>query len=154
MSKIFGLPAHPFMVHLPVVLLPIAAILAVIAIIRPAFRAKYGAAIAAVTLVAFFATFFARQSGEQMYQLMNRGPNVDKHKSLANTTTILTFLFSGFFIVLVFGKRVSVLKNWQSWLVPALRVLVGVTAVLAAIWMARTGHEGARLNWNALSGQG
>ena len=38
----FGLPAHPLMVHLPVVLIPLAGIIAIVFAFRPAWLDRFG----------------------------------------------------------------------------------------------------------------
>ena len=154
MGKIFDLPAHPFFVHLPIVLLPVAVLLALYAVARPTFRDRYGRAIAAVAGVSFIGTFLAKESGEEMFEIMQRTPNVDKHQSLAQTTLIVAFVFALSFAGLVFSGRRSVLKAQQRWLTPTLMAVTVVSAIISAIWIARTGHEGAKLNWDAISGGG
>ena len=42
MDSISGLPAHPLLVHLPVVAIPLAAIGAVLLALRPGWRRAYG----------------------------------------------------------------------------------------------------------------
>ena len=41
MDTISGLPAHPLLVHVPVVLLPLAAVGVIVMLIRPAWHRRY-----------------------------------------------------------------------------------------------------------------
>jgi deazaflavin-dependent oxidoreductase (nitroreductase family) len=41
MDTLFGLPAHPFLVHIPIVLLPVAAIGVIAMVIKPAWHRRY-----------------------------------------------------------------------------------------------------------------
>lgn len=42
LENLFGLPAHPLLVHLPVVMVPIAATMALLMTIRPAWLDRFG----------------------------------------------------------------------------------------------------------------
>jgi hypothetical protein len=41
MDTLFGLPAHPLLVHMPIVLIPLAAIGVVVMLIKPAWHQRY-----------------------------------------------------------------------------------------------------------------
>lgn len=66
MDLLFGLPVHPLVVHLPVVLLPLAAIGVLVLTIKPALRAKLAVATLVVLVVGFLGTLVASSSGEAL----------------------------------------------------------------------------------------
>ena len=66
MLRLFGLPAHPLLVHFPVVAIPTLSLVALIMAIRPAFRERYGIAISLLGVVTTIATFLAAASGEAL----------------------------------------------------------------------------------------
>ena len=71
-DKLFDLPAHPLLVHAPVVLLPIAAILMVMFAVKPAWRLAAGwwpLCLVGVTVVLLLG---AKESGEALIEAYDR----------------------------------------------------------------------------------
>lgn len=66
MDTITGLPAHPLMVHLPVVLVPLAALGALVLALRPRWQPTFGPLLAAVTGLGLVGTLLASSSGEAL----------------------------------------------------------------------------------------
>ena len=58
-----GLPAHPLFVHLPVALVPLAAIGAVCMAVRPQWRQRFGVPVAIIAGVGFIGTLLAASTG-------------------------------------------------------------------------------------------
>jgi cytochrome bd-type quinol oxidase subunit 2 len=156
MKTIFDLPAHPLFVHAPVVLLPILAIVAVVAAMRPPVGRKLGVWLPVAALVVFGSVFAAVGSGEALDDELRKSPNyaldIKKHADLAETTRLLAFLF-----------LVATAAMWWFGRTPAddekpqakafrtgLTVVTVVFAVLATVWVIRTGHEGARSHWKGV----
>jgi len=42
LEELFGLPAHPLLVHMPVVIIPLAGVIAVVFAFRPAWLDRFG----------------------------------------------------------------------------------------------------------------
>jgi uncharacterized membrane protein len=63
-SKLFGLPAHPLIVHIPVVLLPIAVLGAILIVVSPAWRARIGWLVVVAAGVSLLFVQLAIGSGE------------------------------------------------------------------------------------------
>ena len=66
MDKLFGLPAHPFLVHVPVVLLPLTAIGVMVMAIRPAWHQRFRWAILATGAEGTLGIVLAASAGEQL----------------------------------------------------------------------------------------
>lgn len=66
MDTIFDLPAHPLMVHFPVVAIPVLAILGLVMAARPRFRDNYSLPVLALAVVTVVATFMAARSGQAL----------------------------------------------------------------------------------------
>jgi hypothetical protein len=84
-----------------------------------------------------------------MYKWMNEDPPVAKHRSLADWTLRFALLFMVLTGVMSFMERKATAssdggKRTASTVTGALALL---SAVLVVVWVARTGHEGARLTW-------
>ena len=74
MNNLFGIPAHPLLVHLPVVGIPVLAMLAVAMIVKPGWREKLALPTAALAVVMAGATILAASAGES---LQGRVPNTE-----------------------------------------------------------------------------
>lgn len=151
MKTFLGLPAHPLFVHAPLVLVPLVALAALALAVRPQWRRRYSTALAVAALVALVATLLAVRSGEAFEPAVKDVVDLDTHKSLANTTRLLVVLF------FLGSAGVAALDRMQNderpWADRAAQAVVAVTALLAvagSVWMARTGHEGARLVWDGV----
>ncbi len=154
LSTIAGLPAHPMFVHGAVVLAPLAAILLIIwALVPRANRHLFWPSLVSAVL-AVPAAIFAKSSGEAL--LIARGFSEDnpgrfaEHVRYADLFTIAV-LGSGVLAVL-YALLVS--RGYSNptvlWTVRILLVMVAVGVLVTAIL---TGHEGARLVWEAQGGR-
>lgn len=150
MEKIFGLPAHPLLVHLPVVLVPVVAICAVMLALRKDWRRRFGRTLVAASAVSCVAVFMAKQSGEALFELMQQAPDIRRHEQLSDTTMILTLLlFASIVGMVVMDRRNGNRKT--SRLSMGLSFLSIGFAVLALVGTIATGHEGAKITWEQVS---
>ncbi|MEZ5411178.1 MAG: DUF2231 domain-containing protein [Acidimicrobiales bacterium] len=151
MKTFLGLPAHPLFVHAPLVLVPLVALAAVTLALRPSWRRRCSTALAVAALVAMVATFLAMQSGEAFEPAVRDIVNLDTHKSLAQTTRLLVVVF---FLGSAAAAALDRMRgDERPWADKAAQAVVAVTAVMGvagSVWMARTGHEGARLVWDGV----
>ncbi len=150
-DKLFGIPAHPLLVHVPVVFTPLAAIGAVAIVAVPRWRRPYGLLVAAFAALAAIGVQLATWSGEGLEDRVDRNAAVDKHIDLAETARPLVFVF---FVVVVayvaFDRWVRAGDRRRSWTRPAmvaLSVLTVASAATATVWLVRAGHQGADAVW-------
>ena len=152
METIFDLPAHPLMVHFPVVAIPVLAILALVMVVRPSFRNHYGLAIVGLGVITTVATFMAAWSGQALAESIGIGDDlIDPHRTLGNT---LRFFVLGLTIAVgvstALSKRSSTAD--RDPMTMAAMVLVVGFSLLSLIWTVRTGHEGAKSVWQGVVG--
>jgi hypothetical protein len=152
MLKFLDLPAHPFFVHGPVVMLPLVTIGALLLALRPSWRAKAWAPFTGAVIVMFGAMILAMESGEALDEAFKGLAPTKRHIELAETTRLLTFGFLLLTLVeaiLVFKRKRSDVQADSS--AVALERICAYAVVLiglvATIWMVRTGHEGAKAVW-------
>jgi len=151
MKTFLGLPAHPLFVHAPLVLVPLVALATVALAVRPQWRRRCSVALAVAALVATVATLLAMQSGEAFAPAVEDVVNIDDHKSLAETTRLLVALFFvGSVAVAILDRMRSDDRPWADRAAQAVVALTAVVAVAGSVWMALTGHEGARLVWEGV----
>jgi uncharacterized membrane protein len=85
-TTIFGLPAHPLVVHAPVVLVPLTAIGAIVIALSAKWRARIGWIVVALGAVAVAASWFASQTGEALEEALNEENDLlERHASLGDT---------------------------------------------------------------------
>src|SRR4051794_39308686 len=91
-QSLFGLPAHPLLVHVPVVLVPLAAIGAVMLVVRRSWIQRFGWAVAAIAGVGWLGTLLAASSGEELVGQVDRSPSLHRHAELGSNARLFAFL--------------------------------------------------------------
>ncbi len=153
MGELFGTPAHPLLVHIPIVLLPLLAIVAIVMAVKPTMRHRLSWVLFGATLVAAAVTYWATQAGESLRHALQPalGTKADRHLELGNQTAVLSTIF---FV----GAACMVVM--ERWLLPrmvakrsavVLASVVALVGVVTAVWVIRTGHEGARITWDGVN---
>ena len=157
MESFFGLPAHPFFVHVPLVLIPLVSAGAVAVAVRPAWRRRFGVWLVGATALMVIATFLAVSSGEAFDDLLNNTEPIEHHEQLAKTTRLLVIgMFVAVLALTLVGRRRDRAEDlykgqaWMGWLMVALVPITVVTAVSSTVWVIRTGHEGTSVVWRNL----
>ncbi len=162
MESIFDLPTHTFAVHAPVVLVPLLALATVVALARAEWRRRFAWWLVAALVIVLGAVLFAIASGQAFDDVLAGQVDMDKHESLALTTRNLMFgwLLATIALAIVVRRdgasEVSVehgdgdVAAVRRYAQPALVLATVVLAVLATIWLVRTGHEGARVTWSGV----
>jgi uncharacterized membrane protein len=156
-----GLPAHPLFVHVPVVLIPTTVVAAVVFVFKREWFARYGIALAVVSIVAMSSIFLTMQAGAALRAALNlQGPAatlISEHSQAAHILAYIYVLFTATLIVTfaslrISGGRPTGLGIVDSLLSPkpmltALRVLLVLLAIGAGYMCFRTGDLGAKAVW-------
>lgn len=154
-EKLFGIPAHPLMVHLPVVLLPLCGLLALLLAVRPSLVRHYGIPFAVLTGVAFVGTFLATESGEGLEDILGeKSAAIERHAEWGDRTRLIALVF--FLLAVVFVavarrsqraavERFAVLRHRLA--IPVIAALLCVSAVATTVSVIYTGHTGAKSAW-------
>jgi uncharacterized membrane protein len=143
-DTIDGLPVHVLVVHVAVVLIPLAAIGAILIALRPRAMRLFGVATVLGAAIGTVASFVARSSGES---LSSRIGFPEPHVNYGETFPIAAL---GFLILLVifwlFARGVPLNRNRPLWL-----KVFGGAVVVAAIGISYftflVGHTGAEATW-------
>lgn len=149
-STIFGIPLHPLLVHATVVMVPLAAMLVILAVLVPRFRIWAGVLPAATSLVALILTPLSTGSGENLQNSVVETNLIEEHAELGNQLlffTIPLFIFAAAFWYFTRKSTESAFKSGQT-----LIMIIGVLAVIASIGtgvqVGRIGHSGAKASWS------
>ncbi|CAL9621534.1 DUF2231 domain-containing protein [Saccharothrix sp. NPDC042600] len=160
---IFGLPAHPLLVHAVVVLLPLAAVAAAALAVVPRWRQRYAWPLLGVTVLGVGAVLPAQKTGEQLEARLAglENPLIQRHAELGND--LLPFAL-GFFVVvvalLVAGRLAdrertaaaddtNVPRTWRRISV-VVAVLVVAAGAAATVQTVRIGHSGSTAVWTGV----
>jgi len=147
MLRLFDLPAHPLLIHFPIVAIPTLSIVAVVMALRPSFRKRYGITVALLGVVTTIATFLAVSSGQALSEEFGFTDEIiGTHRQLGETLRILVL---GVTITVISMAALSRRENIDSKHPASLLSSVGALALaaLSMIWVIRTGHEGASSVW-------
>ncbi len=168
-TTLFGLPAHPFFVHLPIILVPLCGIGAVAMAVSPTVRARYGLLIAGLTVVAGISTQFAISSGQGLQDSVPDSAALNQHIQIAESIRPLVLvLFLAIVAMLWLDHRaaratasaaagadvattersVSTTDGREKTLRLAVAGLAVVVALGANVRLFQIGHTGAKATWS------
>ena len=145
-DDIAGLPDHPLVVHLVVVLIPMTAIWAVVAAWRPRLLDRSFPYLFATLVIGTLATIVAKSSGDSLTAAVGLP---EAHAAAGDRLLTLSIVLTG--AVLLMG---GIHRLWPRR--PAqltMSVLVTVTALLAIPLTYAAGHSGAEATWKERYGE-
>ncbi|HEY5053272.1 MAG TPA: DUF2231 domain-containing protein [Solirubrobacterales bacterium] len=156
-----GLPAHPLFVHVPVILIPTTIIVAIVFMVRLDWFARYGIALAVVSIVAMSSVFLTMQAGAALrgaLDLHGEAANlISQHSQAAHILAIVYVLFTATLIVAFAACRISggmptglgIVDRLLSPMpvLMALRIALVLLSIGAGYMTFRTGDLGAKAVW-------
>lgn len=160
LQQIFGLPAHPLLVHAPVLLIPLCAIGAIWMVVSPTWRHKIGWIVVVLAGGAVVASQLAAGSGEALQDALHKDTAlVERHADLGETFVWFALVF--FLAVLALmvwdtmqrrkaaaaGEEPDLHLLGRSGVAVALGAVVVVTALGASFRVYQVGHSGAKSVW-------
>ncbi|HTR75536.1 MAG TPA: DUF2231 domain-containing protein [Solirubrobacterales bacterium] len=156
-----GLPAHPLFVHVPVILVPTTIVAAIVLMAKPGWLARYGIALALVSIFAMSSVFLVMQAGGALESVLHlRGEAahlISEHSQAAHILAIVYVAFTALLIVAFAAQRISGGRPTGLAIVDrplaspsvfnVLRGFVVVLAIVAGFFTFRTGDLGAKAVW-------
>ncbi|MDO9352527.1 MAG: hypothetical protein Q7T55_02465 [Solirubrobacteraceae bacterium] len=140
-EKIAGLPAHPLIIHLPIVLGPVVGLLCLL-LLSPKLRKKLLVPTAALGVLFAASAIAAVISGENFLAVLNIGEAIKEHADAARTLRLLAIVLAVLLVIF------AALRNKLPALAASgLAVVVAAVGVAAIGFTVKTGHEGATLVW-------
>ncbi len=164
MKSILGLPAHPLFAHIPVVLIPLAAIGAVL-MLWPRLRDRIGWFVVAIVFVAGLSTQLVISSGQSLREYVRETALLRAHTHMGENIrpwVLLMFLaLLGVMVVAHLARRrvtdtasdpasdpaSDTATNGLRIAGIALAVLSIIFSGVATYWIFRIGHSGAKAVW-------
>ncbi|MGA9279373.1 DUF2231 domain-containing protein [Ilumatobacter sp.] len=155
-DQFLGVPTHPLAVHAPLVLIPIATVVAIVFVVRADWRRRVGWFAPAIVLVFVGMLFVAKESGEAAEDADNVIGDIDLHEDLAESTFTLAIIWFVLTLALAVWDRVGVERvrslsagaaTRQDRIGLVLSAVTAIAAVVTTIWLLRTGHAGSESRW-------
>jgi hypothetical protein len=157
MNEVFGLPAHPLIVHAPVVLLPLALLGVILCLVRPQWRASLIVPTAVIGIIGAGGAILASQSGEWLQARVAETAQVHDHQQLGEMARNLSILFAGSLFVWALREMVET-RGWfkdgfvaklvaPRWIGIAATIGVVLFGTLTTAWVIQAGHSGAKAAW-------
>ena len=145
MDLITGLPIHPLINHGVAVLVPLAAIGALLVMFIPKFRNTYTPLVLVTVLLATISAFIATQSGEALSERVGL-PNAHATQGERLSYGVLTFaiLFTVWFAL---EKTDRISEVFASLFKKVLKVVIPITAISSFVLTILVGHSGAEATW-------
>ena len=141
-DRAFDLPAHPLLIHVPLVFIPLLGLAAIAA----AATDRYTTPVAIFAVVTLAFTLLAAGAGEAFLERTQR-----ERPELADSATMQDHADAGdllrFTVFALTFVLVGLLFATRNPLRIVLRVLVVLIALVAIFYTVRTGHLGAKLAW-------
>lgn len=158
LNTIFGIPAHPLLVHAAVVFIPLLVLGAIAYAALPGLHSRFTWAAAALAVIAPVSALLAKFSGENLRNQRFAGQNIPlllQHNAYANDTVlwtvglgILTLLLIAYVVT---GRRRGTGrygKGQRGGLeYAAATVIMVVVGGFTAYYVFRTGDTGAHMVW-------
>jgi len=151
-ESLFGLPAHPLVVHAAVVLLPLGALATVLTAALPGTRRHYALIALGVTVAASVAVGLAQGSGEELEDRAKETELVEEHTEQGERVLPwaigLTLISIG---VAGAGWLHRRKPNLSARRVTAVLTVAALLAGAGATWtIIDVGHSGAKATWDDL----
>lgn len=173
MDKLFGLPAHPFLVHIPIVLLPLAALGTVAIVVRRSWYHAYRWVVLAIAAAGTLGAVLAASAGEQLEGRITaiEGPQAasgwEHHAELGetarNVALVYLVLLTAYVVIpwIVDRRRptdsdshASTDRTTASWLRPLLAALALIGGAASMVTIVQAGHTGSKSVWEDTVKQG
>jgi hypothetical protein len=153
MDNLFGLPAHPIVIHAAVVLLPLAAIGTVVIAGSRSLRRRFGVLVAVCAVASVVVVWMAQESGQDLAERVKETSLVEQHTEEGES--VLPWAL-GVAIVAVgvagydrFAKPlVGDDPSRQRLAGAAMTVLAVVAGAGATYSVVKVGHSGAKAVWH------
>jgi len=140
-----GLPLHPLIIHVVVVLVPLSALGVILLLAFPRFVPNFSLLILILLITSTIAGFIAANSGQA---LSNRVGYPGNHAQQGERLSKLILLFTLLYIIwfVIYRKNIK-FKSADNLLKRGLSVLLLLAAIASTTFTLIVGHSGAKVTW-------
>lgn len=145
MDLITGLPVHVLVIHAVIVLVPLAAIGALLVVFIPKLRRTYNPLVLVAILISAVSAYVATESGEA---LSGRVGLPKSHATLGERLFQAVLVFAVLFIIWFVMERSDQLSSkLKKKLSNTLKVFISIAAIGSITLTVLAGHSGAEASW-------
>ncbi len=147
-NDLYGLPIHPLIVHATVVIVPLAALLVLLAGISRQFRTRAGIVPMLTSLVGVILIPLSTSSGETLERHVRPSALVEEHQQLADG--LLPWMIAVLVIaVAMYGlqRRSAAGHTVANSITIAVAVVALVATAGSTVQIVKIGHSGAKAAW-------
>jgi hypothetical protein len=165
MLVIDGIPLHPLVVHAVVVLLPLAALGAIVIALRQSWRRRLGLPVLLLAIAGAGAVPVATQTGEQLEHALPANPAIEAHAELGDRLLPYAALFAVLVAAAVIAEFMTARASsgahaasagggtataTRSRLATGLAVLAALAGIGVTYLVVLIGHAGAAAAWQGV----
>jgi uncharacterized membrane protein len=155
-----GVPTHPLVVHLPVVLVPLALIMVIAYFFAPPWRRPLAWISGVVSGAGALGAVLAANSGESLQERVPESKALHDHADMGETAQYLALIFFVVVVLLVVFQEVrsrrvddqqssgtmsTIVSHRAAY--PVLAVLLLISGGVAVASLVAAGHAGAKVTW-------
>ncbi len=152
LKTITGIPAHPLLLHVPVILIPTLALVAIVFAAKPDWRRTYDIAYGFGAAATAAGTVLAANAGEQWEEMISAADRlaIHEHAELGDTLKVVVLIFAALVVLQVaidrgaLGSLGERFRGDRKPLAVLLSVAIAALAIGAGALTVATGHEGAK----------
>ena len=143
-GSVAGLPLHPLVIHISIVLIPLVAIGALVMSYLPSFSRRYGKLILIIAIVAQASLFLAKVTGESFEEILDK--EMGRHAELGEIAPFITLPMVAL-IYLRWRLDRSGATVGSAWVRRLTSVALIVAAIASIVVIVLVGHSGAESVW-------
>jgi uncharacterized membrane protein len=143
-GSVAGLPLHPLVIHAAIVLIPLAAISALVMSYLPSFSRRYGKVTLVIALVAQTSLFLAKVTGEAFEEILDK--DVGNHAELGEIAPFITLPMVAL-IYLRWRLDRSGANIGSPWVRRLTSLALIVASLASIVIVVLVGHSGAESVW-------
>ncbi|MFZ1821743.1 MAG: DUF2231 domain-containing protein [Acidimicrobiia bacterium] len=151
-ENIGGIPAHPLLVHAPVVLLPLLAVCVIVASIKANWHKISSIPLAILSGVVIVTSWLAKESGEHLEERIRETALSEKHAEYGfqffNIALVVFFAVIVWSAIGYFRKSDSPFFAYKEWVRKVVSLVVVVILLFGTYFVYLTGHSGADSVWH------
>jgi hypothetical protein len=143
-GSVAGLPLHPLVIHISIVLIPLVAIGALVMSYLPSFSRRYGKLILIIAIVAQATLFLAKVTGEAFEEILDK--EMGRHAELGEIAPFITLPMVAL-IYLRWRLDRSGATVGSAWVRRLTSIALIVAALASIAVIVLVGHSGAQSVW-------
>lgn len=147
--EIMGLPLHPLIIHLTVVLVPLVALGGVGIAVFTWARKRYGSLVVVGAFVAAVSTYVSQIAGQSLYaSLPQHSQELEAHASIGGQLLLWVILLFVGTVVLMLAQRQLDADKPRGKMALILGIVITISmSIVSLVQVMRIGHAGAVAVW-------